>query len=492
MKKKGPTLQTSFHREIRERKNNLVNAYPQLYQKFASWGINRETVDMFPIWANEEGNVVMPVIDHEWNVLGECVFADIDQRWFPITQHSWYIGNPVLKSKHKPITICDDIIDVLIAFQLGKDNPVMITKRANPPRSLSNYVLLEFFSEDDELIDACSGKIIVYPINNLSEFFTAGKLLSSVKLIEMDKEMGYERIETNPFTVNGRNYIYSIQNNYVLNDEYERIRTYKTTTWRKLIMDEGIFFINSSAISVEVPGNITKKVSSKYMYESLVAYLSKCFFFLDSNAISVISLYLMYMYTFQNYWYTQALHIIAPSGRHRSIIFFVLKNLIPNTYSFAAKWAWKLVSMFNGNLYWHHWGEPVIIIDDTYTKNIDQGITILTDEKMNKAHASSFVAHRWQLSRLRYRLLGYALKHRWVWQDLPIKAVLADLLQILWNMCYEFLWADDLRAMNRYLLWCRYNASRMKPEEIYTSGISRYETAEYKELTKTEWKQSEK
>ena len=167
-------------RDYREATQRLINS-EQAMSFFKSHGISVETLRILMIGLNDEGQVIMPIFNTKNLILGTLTIYDIYKDG-GIYKYDCYglVGNP--SSKEKKIVIAKNVIDVCLLWQLGIDNPVIVSDRENT-MMLTMYKEITFIDGDDDLVELLRCDKYSYDIKDLPAYLAMYRELPERKLM---------------------------------------------------------------------------------------------------------------------------------------------------------------------------------------------------------------------------------------------------------------------------------------------------------------------
>lgn len=391
--------------DYREATNRLINDENHV-KFFKSYGISVETLRTLMVGLSENKDVIMPIYNHLNKVLGTLYIYNIFVNGGIYKFDTYgFCGNPKNKdTRNSSITIAKNIIDVLLLWQVGVDNPVIISDRVNTPY-LHTYKEVVFVDDDDELVESCMSEIYTYGIKDLVNYLSMYKELPKKKRItEADIDsIEYFRL---PAIIDGEVCVVTDKRRNVLGTAGHytasinaRAGLYKTKR------DEKIVLIKGDKIPVPRKYKPAKKSPDlKELYEDLFEAVYGGLPFMSEDQCRLVTLFIMYMWTIS--WKLPLkthLHIINASPMQISVSLRILQNLCPNPWShFDAPTIYTRSADFKLFYYYSN-----IILDDCASvNNYDLGAKILvtTESSSLRSHKAKIPSAK-KIADLRVRLL---------------------------------------------------------------------------------------
>lgn len=489
--KKNTTSWAISITEISWFKKNLQNFYPQFYQHFASYWITKTTVDQFPIGVNNDWELVMAIVDNRWISIWQAVIKDIvETKWILVVSTTWYLGNPIVK-KWWVLTICDNIVDMFLAWQAWKENPVYITNKHSPHGTIRDYKEIEFIWDANEIVlELWDTFTYEYQIADLSKFILEWWKLADVKREQVINTQNKEDImESNPFCIQWEYYMYLDFNGLILCPDWKKIKTYKTEipSLRNFKVNWKAYQIYTTSIRVNTE---LVKITAQECYYKLYDYLTKTLFFVPDTYRVMITLYLMYCYIWHPYQHSNTCHIVTHSYRLRKYLYFILWSLTPVRPSFYTKWTATTISIYSW-AWFAIQNNPMFCIEDWEWTTKDRWITIFLHEFTWMKIKEHTLARHAELTEIRNLLLSFThcfkLEPEHHYEG---RSMIADVVWPLVQM-WGIIWLDKdfMKPIVTSIIRSRWMLKRVSPEQMVSSWIS---DEEEKELDKEELKEMKK
>lgn len=301
-----------------------------LVKFFRNYGISVESLRFLLIGKDEEGNVVAPIYNNNNIIQGKLTIHDIFVNG-GLYQFSAYglVGNA--KSENKEITIAKNIIDVLLLWQLGIDNPVMVSDREQAP-FLDKYSIFYFIDNEDDLLDMVAGQRLTYNIKDLVNYLSMYKELPTPEKLP---EKFFDREPyTCPFVIKDKLYIpTNIRGNLLGQDgDYKATRRY-SKSHRSIKIEDFTAYYSGDPWTIPANYKVEKALPMKELYEKLFEIIYGHFSFASEDQCKVIAIFLLYQWTFYyKYPLKMHLHIIDPSYFQADVMYQILRMLTPGTY----------------------------------------------------------------------------------------------------------------------------------------------------------------
>lgn len=298
-----------------------------LVKFFRLRGISVETLKLLMVGCNEEGDVICPILDAINKIRGTLTIKNIydDNGGLYVFDSYGLIGNP--RSAEKSITIAKNLIDVLLLWQLGVDNPVMVSDRDRKPY-LHNYKTFTFVDKDDELADEVMGAIFTYGIKDLVNYAAMQKELPKAERLEV-KESRYE-LRKNPFYFNEKLHCYINSKGMVMDQDGNFKRSQKIENYSRTMMKDGERIVfKGAAWWIPASYKIGEKEELSVVYNDLFEMIYPRLFFMSEDQVKLITLFIMYQWTESYKNRTIHLHIIDPSSYQTNTIVDTLRTFMP-------------------------------------------------------------------------------------------------------------------------------------------------------------------
>jgi len=299
-----------------------------LVKFFKLKGISTETLRLLMVGVDQEGNVIVPILDALNSHKGTLTIKNIydDDGGIYVFDNYGLVGNP--RSAEKSVTIAKNLIDVLLLWQMGVDNPVMVSDRDRKPY-LHAYKTFTFVDKDDELADEVMGAIFTYGIKDLVNYVAMKKELPKVERLEV-KERRYE-IKKNPFYINEKLHCYINSKGLMMNEDGEYKKTNRMEGYMRTFKkdDEKIVY-RGAAWWIPASYKIGRREPMKKLYEDLFTMIYPRLFFMSEDQVVLITLFIIYQWT-QAHKNTSVthLHIINPSSYQVNKTIETLRTFMP-------------------------------------------------------------------------------------------------------------------------------------------------------------------
>ena len=488
-----PTSKIYTRTTILKLNENLL-ANRKFMDIFKSYGIERDTITKFLIGLDVDETIVCPIHDERWAVIGKITFYDFirnPRAAMSAPTCSGFIG--FSKTNGSAVTVCKDIVDMMLAFQNGIPFPVVATDKKNPPHFFRSYNKVHFLSEKDELIDFAFGQMATYGIDDLYAWLKAESKkpladrteLADIKINEILRDISEDNVSyTNPAIVNKQPYWLTFNRQLVLCPDGKMRRSYNNSIGRKLVTDNDVIYFKVTPCDISRQYAFSPE-KTNLIYSALWRRFYRYCNFLAEDQSKLLAAYVMYQYIFSHIDHIVHLHLIVSSQRQRDYLLSVLMPLMPSRSSFKAKGVASVCSIFN------HMGfgvrtSPFIILDDFTASDFDRGCTILVDKKMNPyPRTFAYKAFKKQNSVFRNRLYSWSLTYQPAEEiELPIKSLYSDILIPLWAILKDVpRGKDDLKVLRNTIGRSRSYIRSMKKDEIPFAG---YYDIENEELIESE------
>lgn len=422
--------------------NKALLANNEFMGIFASYGIDRETVVKFLVGLDIDETIVCPIHNEHWDVIGKITFFDFrrDPRksLFKATC-SGLMG--FSKTIGSAITVCKDIIDMMLAFQHGIPFPVVVTDRQNPPHFLRSYSKVHFLSDSDAMIDVVYGQTFVYGIEDLFQWLKLEAKkpvedrveLSEMKITEVLRELPDDNLSwTNPALVGEHLYWLTFNRSLVLCPDGKFRQSFDTRYGRKIVTDNDVLYFKVT------PANISRRFSfevesTPYVYNDLWKRIYRQCSFIEEDQAKLLAAYIMYQYIFPHVDHVVHLHLITTSQRQRDFLLALLAPFMPNSSSFSAKGTASICSLYDSHSFRYNTA-PFIIMDDFNTLDFDRGLTLLVGKKMcPNPRPYAYKAFKASNKAFRTRLYSWSIGYMPAKElTLPFRSLYADILIPLW------------------------------------------------------------
>lgn len=461
---------------------------------FSGYGITRVTLEKFLIGLDVDETITCPIHDEKWDVIGKVIFYDFFKNpKAPMSSPtcSGFIG--FSKTRGSAITVCKDIIDMMLAFQNGVPYPVVLTDKKNPPHFFKTYSKVHFLSEKDELIDMAYNQTFVYGIEDLYEWLNEElkksdenrTKLVDIKTKEIIRELSDNSIcYTNPAIVGGQPYWLTFNRMFVLCPDGKMKRSSGHKHGRKIVTENDVLYFKVT------PADISRRYifepeKTHIVYSTLWRRFHRYCNFLAEDQCKLLAAYVMYQYVFPYLDHVVNLHLIVASQRQRDYLLSVLQPLMPNKASFKSKGAASICSLYNGMNFRPELA-PFIIIDNFDTTDFDRGLTLLVDKKMCPyPRPFAYKAFKKANTMFKSRLFSWSLCYiQPIEMELPVKSLYSDILMPLWMILKDCeSKSDDLKVLRNTVARGRSFVRNMKKEEIPLAG---HYSIEHQELIDSE------
>lgn len=399
-----------YQRKLRENDFRIMSNALLLDEKamgfFRAYGISPETLKIMMIGLDDEGYIRCPIFNSRNKIVGDVQIKDymIDGGTYVYSAYG-FLGNPA--SKGATIVIGKSLIDVLLLWQMGVDNPVMVVSRENPVY-LDTYKDVTFVDQNDDLADLLYCSLYTYAIPDLPLYAAMHKELP--KRIAMENREKRIDILKNVMYIEGKTFIYTNRKGNVLDEDNNYYRTFKNIDFSRTFKynDQKYVFAGNT---IKVPNNykIEKAEDPKVIYEDLFKIIYTRLPFISEDQARVISLFIIYFYTISyKMTHVSMLHIITPSEIQLGEIYNVLKYIIP---SFGKD---SISIQRREKDKWLFFDYPKIILDGClHEYNSDIGPKILiTDSSYLNRESKIRRAYNTEIVRMRARLLNLLFEYK--------------------------------------------------------------------------------
>jgi hypothetical protein len=474
-------------------KENLLGN-KRFMELFHGYGVERKTIEQFLIGLDIDESVVCPIHDEKWNVIGKVTYFDFfknPKAAMSAPTCSGFVG--LTKTGGNAITVCKDIIDMLLAFQNGIPFPVVATDKKNPPHFFKTYSKVHFMSDKDEMIDLAYNQTFVYGIDDIYDWLTIESKkplddrteLSAIKTKEIIREISDNNLSfTNPAVVGGRLYWLTYNRQLALCPDGKMRRSSSSSYGRKLVTDDDIIYFKVTPADIS-RRYVFEEQKTHLVYSTLWRRFHRFCNFLAEDQCKLLAAYVMYQYIYPHIDHVVHLHIITSSQRQRDYLLAVLQPLMPSQSSFRSKGTSSICCIFN-NMGFGVRAAPFIILDDFTTADFDRGLTLLVDKKMCPyPRQFAYKAFKKQNTEFKNKLYSWSLGYIPPTEiELPIKSLYSDILVPLWSILQVTPNSkDQLKVLRNTVARSRSHIRNMKKEEIPLAG--HYDT-ENQELVDSE------
>jgi len=314
-------------RDYREATQRLINS-EQAMSFFRSYGISVETLRILMIGVDDEGNVIMPIFNTKNLILGTLTIFDIYKDG-GIYKYDCYglVGNP--RSEKKSIVVAKNIIDVCLLWQIGIDNPVVVSDRDNT-MMLTQYKEISFVDGDDDLTELLRCDKYSYDVKDLPAYLAMYRELPEKKLL-MNNTDSIEVVAL-PMNIDGKIFIMTDTFAKLVDSDGVYYQTYKYDKDLRRFNYKGVdYYFKAGPIKIPTGFNFKEKPDLAATYKELFEYIYTNIAFISQDQANLIALYIIYAWGFYyKHQIKTLLHIIDPSYFQASIIQKVLTDLMPN------------------------------------------------------------------------------------------------------------------------------------------------------------------
>jgi len=484
-----PQTSKTYTRTDILRMNESLLANKTFMEVFHDFGIERDTITKFLVGLDIDETIVCPIHNEKWEVIGNCIFYDFKRN--PKNTLSKPSCSGLLgfsKTGGRAITMCKDIIDMMLAFQHGIPYPVVATDRNNPPHFIKTYQKINFLSDKDDLVDLATGQAYSYGIDDLHNWLKLQLLkpiddrvaLAEITPPEITRDISDNSISyVNPALVNDQFYWMTYNKMFVLCPDGKFRRSSSSSHGRKIITDNDVVYFKVTPCDISRQ-YVFAEQKTHLVYSTLWRRFHRYCNFLAEDQCKLLAAYVMYLYVFPCLDTVVHLHLVISSQRQRDYLLSMLMPLVPSESSFKAKGIASICSLYNG-MNFRPTLAPFIIMDNFDSNDFDRGLTMLVDQKMCPyPRPFAYKAFKKENKAFRSRLYSWSLCYRPNEElEMPIKSLYSDILMPLLLVLKDApSKADDLKVLRNTVARSRSYIRYYKKEDVAFAGYYKSENDE--------------
>ena len=335
---------------------------PDKMNALAAQGILRDTIRRLPIGLSNDNRLYMPLYNQFMTVGGIFYFDEkfeIGTYEFTMNSPHYVVGNPAAswdKKSRDEITICYSIKDVILAFQIGIDFPVMVPDvEYFPHKVFMPYKRITTLQSNSKILDLLGRDYV-------ASYQLERELEPEDKLENLEKNkrwfaIGTEQaiINTNPFTYLDNLWWHIITPNsrkhYLLSSNGENYdlekKVYRKEMYYVANTEYGDIHLNGDVAISSLPEDPDSPPTTKEMMDEVYLTLMSQLPFLREDYARALTYWIMYAYVHPVFPFApQGLMVCLDNNAYKQALYHVMvRYLMP-----AAKEGYKTLTTPSANI----------------------------------------------------------------------------------------------------------------------------------------------